>query len=269
LQIIEHGGGINGFNTLITRLPKDKQLVVLLNNTGNGALGDIRKNILNVLYNQPIIPPKKSVTDAFRQTLTSSSLEKAIQQFGILKTDKAYSLNEGEINELGYELMAEGRMKEALAVFNLNVEAFSNSFNVYDSRGEAYMKSGDKVAAIADYKKSIELNPRNTGGIEKLKELGEKVEIPKDLVVSPQILETYVGDYQLAPNFILTVTKEGDKLMTQATGQGKIEIFAETETKFYPKVMQAQIEFIKDEAGKVTKLILNQGGRQMEAKKIK
>jgi len=269
LQIIEHGGGINGFNTIIARLPKDKQLVVLLNNTGNGALGSIRKNILNILYNQPVISPKKSVTDAFRQTLSSSSLEKAIQQFGTLKTDKAYSLDEGEMNGLGYELMAEGKMKEAVGVFNLNVEAFPNSFNVYDSRGEAHMKSGDKVAAIKDYKKSVELNPRNTGGIEKLKELGEKAEIPKDLVVSPQILETYVGDYQLAPNFILTVTKEGDKLMTQATGQGKIEIFAETETKFYPKVMQAQIEFIKDEAGKVTKLILNQGGRQMEAKKIK
>lgn len=71
------------------------------------------------------------------------------------------------------------------------------------------------------------------------------------------------------PNFILTVTKEGDKMITQATGQGKIEIFAESETKFYPKVMEAQIEFVKDEAGKVSKLILNQGGRKMEAKKIK
>jgi hypothetical protein len=78
-----------------------------------------------------------------------------------------------------------------------------------------------------------------------------------------------VGDYQLAPNFILTVTKEGDKLMTQATGQGKIEIFAESETKFYPKVMEAKIEFVKDESGKISKLILNQGGRTMEAKKIK
>ena len=71
------------------------------------------------------------------------------------------------------------------------------------------------------------------------------------------------------PNFILTVTKEGDKMITQATDQGKIEIFAESETKFYPKVMEAQIEFVKDEAGKVSKLILNQGGRKMEAKKIK
>jgi CubicO group peptidase (beta-lactamase class C family) len=269
LQVIEHSGGINGFNTIITRLPKDKQLVILLNNTGGAPLGAIQKNLLNILYNQPVTPPKKSVADAFRQTVASSSLEKAIQQFNILKTDKAYSLNEEEMNSLGYEFMAEEKMKEALAVFNLNVETYPNSFNVYDSRGEAYMKMGDKTASIKDYKKSIELNPRNMGGIEKLKELGEKVEAPKDVIVPPQILETYVGEYQLAPNFILTVTKEGDKMITQATGQQKIEIFAESETKFYPKVMQAQIEFVKDETGKVAKLILNQGGRTMEAKKIK
>lgn len=269
LQVIEHGGGINGFNTIIARLPKDKQLIVLLNNTGGAPLNAIRTNLLNILYNQTVTPPKKSVADAFRQTLSSSSLEKAIQQFQTLKTDKAYLLNEGEMNGLGYELLAEGKMKEAVAVFNLNVEAYPNSFNVYDSRGEAYMKSGDKAAAIKDYKKSIELNPRNMGGIEKLKELGEKVEVPKDVVVPAAILETYVGQYELAPNFILTVTKEGDKMITQATGQGKIEIFAESETKFYPKVMEAQIEFVKDEAGKVSKLILNQGGRKMEAKKIK
>ncbi len=269
LQTIGHGGGINGFNTLITRLPKDRQLVVLLNNTGGAPLGAIQKNLLNILYNQPVTPPKKSVADAFRQTLTSSSLEKAIQQFQTLKTDKAYVLNEGEMNALGYEFLGEGKKKEALAVFDLIVEAYPNSFNAYDSRGEAYMAIGDKAASIKDYKKSLELNPRNMGGIEKLKELGEKVEAPKDIVVPASILETYVGDYQLAPNFILTVTKEGDKMMTQATGQGKIEIFAESETKFYPKVMEAKIEFVKDEAGKVSKLILNQGGRTMEAKKIK
>ena len=72
-------------------------------------------------------------------------------------------------------------MKQAVVVFNLNVEAYPNSFNVYDSRGEAYMKNGDKAAAIKDYKKSIELNPRNIGSIEKLKELGEKSKRPRML----------------------------------------------------------------------------------------
>lgn len=100
---------------------------------------------------------------------------------------------------------------------------------------------------------------------------GEKYEIPQAKIIAqvdPKIYDAYVGDYQLAPNFILTVTREGDHLMTQATGQGKIEIFPESETKFFPKVMEASLTFVKDESGKVTHLILNQGGER-KAMRIK
>ncbi len=57
--------------------------------------------------------------------------------------------------------------------------------------------------------------------------------------------------------------------MLQATGQEQLEMFAETETKFFLKVNDAQIEFVKDPTGKVTKILLNQGGRQAEAKRVK
>ncbi len=100
---------------------------------------------------------------------------------------------------------------------------------------------------------------------------GEKYELTGTQVIAkvdPKIYDAYVGDYQLAPNFILTVTREGDKLMTQATGQGKAEIFPESETKFFPKVIEAKITFVKDESGKVTHLILQQNGER-KAMKIK
>jgi hypothetical protein len=73
----------------------------------------------------------------------------------------------------------------------------------------------------------------------------------------------------LAPGFVLTVTREGDKLMTQATGQGKVEVFPSSPTEFFLKVVDAQLSFVKDAAGKVTGLVLHQGGRDMPAKKIK
>ncbi len=57
--------------------------------------------------------------------------------------------------------------------------------------------------------------------------------------------------------------------MTQATNQGPIEIFAESEAVFYPKVIQAKLTFLKDADGKVTSLRLNQGGREVTGKKIK
>ncbi|WP_138990529.1 serine hydrolase [Larkinella sp. C7] len=266
--IVSHGGGINGFNTQFTRIPNDKHTVILLNNTGGTVLGAIQANILNILYDQPYEKPKKSIATALRQTLATASLEKALQQFVQLKTDKAYSLNEDEMNELGYDLMREGKMKEALAVFNLNVEAYPQSSNVYDSRGEAYLKNGDKELAIKDYKKSVELNPRNTNGVEVLKTLGEKVAGPKDATVSAEILEKYVGKYELAPTFSITVTRTATQLFAQATGQDRFELFPESETKFYLKVVPAQVTFVKDEKGQVTQLVLHQNGRDIPGKRI-
>jgi CubicO group peptidase (beta-lactamase class C family) len=86
--------------------------------------------------------------------------------------------------------------------------------------------------------------------------------------VDPKAYDAYVGQYQLAPTFILTVTREGDRLMTQATGQGKLEVFPESDTKFFLKVVDAQITFVKDDSGRVTHLILHQGGRDQKATRM-
>ncbi len=87
--------------------------------------------------------------------------------------------------------------------------------------------------------------------------------------IDDNTLEAYIGQYQLTPNFILTVTKVGHQLMTQATGPEIIEIYAEADNKFFPRSFEAQIEFIKNDQGVVTKLILHQNGRNVEGKKIK
>ncbi len=84
-----------------------------------------------------------------------------------------------------------------------------------------------------------------------------------------EILETYVGEYELRPEFSVVVTLEDGALFVQATGQPKIPVFAESETKFFLRVVEAQISFIKDESGTVTGLILHQGGRDSPAQKIR
>jgi hypothetical protein len=95
---------------------------------------------------------------------------------------------------------------------------------------------------------------------------GETVVLPaerREIAVDPKILASYVGSYELTPGFALVVTLEDGHLMTQATGQSKIPIFAESATRFFPKVVDAEIEFTKDKSGAVTGLILHQGGRDM------
>lgn len=99
---------------------------------------------------------------------------------------------------------------------------------------------------------------------------GEKYEIPGAAVavkVDPKIYDAYVGRYELTPSFILTISREGDRLLAQATGQPQFELFAESETKFFLKVIDAKVTFVKDDTGKITHLILHQGGDR-QAKRI-
>jgi D-alanyl-D-alanine-carboxypeptidase/D-alanyl-D-alanine-endopeptidase len=90
----------------------------------------------------------------------------------------------------------------------------------------------------------------------------------KEIAVDPKLFDGYLGRYRLAPNFILTVTREGDRLFAQATGQGMFEIFPEGERDYFYKVVDAQITFEPDEQGRAARLILHQNGRDMPAPRI-
>jgi CubicO group peptidase (beta-lactamase class C family) len=99
---------------------------------------------------------------------------------------------------------------------------------------------------------------------------GEKVVLDaerKEITVSPNVLAQYVGTYQLAPTFSIAITLEGDRLMAQATSQPKFPLFAESETLFFLKVVEAQIEFVKDDKGQIASLILHQNGRDQKGAK--
>lgn len=87
--------------------------------------------------------------------------------------------------------------------------------------------------------------------------------------VDPKIYDAYVGQYELGPGFIITITKEDGKLMGEAPGQPKLELFPESETKFFLKAANIQITFVKNEEGQTSGLVLHQGGQDFKAKKIK
>lgn len=86
--------------------------------------------------------------------------------------------------------------------------------------------------------------------------------------VPADVLQAYAGRYELAPNVEIAVTKEGDRLMAQATGQGKFELFAESETRFFAKVTELSMTFVKGADGAVSHLLLMQGGKEQPAKRL-
>jgi CubicO group peptidase (beta-lactamase class C family) len=173
VTIIQHGGGINGFNTLITRLPESKNLIVLLNSTGGTKLQDMSQKIAAILFGKPYKAPLRDIADTLFDTIMEKDVQTAIKQYRDLKATQqdAYDFGEPQLNDVGYRLLQAKRVKDAIEIFKLNVEMFPQGFNTYDSLGEAYMENADKSLAIQNYKKSLELNPKNTNAVEKLKKL--------------------------------------------------------------------------------------------------
>lgn len=88
------------------------------------------------------------------------------------------------------------------------------------------------------------------------------------LTLAEDVLTSYTGKYQLEPGAVLTVFTENHQLYVQLTGQNKIPLFAETEHKFYLKVVDAQLEFVKDAGGNISKAILYQNGSANDAPRV-
>jgi tetratricopeptide (TPR) repeat protein len=117
--------------------------------------------------------PRISIAQTLSDTIRSSSVDQAVTQYRDLKTTKptAYNFDEVELNNLGYQLIKAGQLQQAIRIFQLNVEAYPNSSNAYDSLGEAYMDAGEKSLAISNYQKSLQLNPKNRGAVLMLQKL--------------------------------------------------------------------------------------------------
>ena len=109
----------------------------------------------------------------FFQTLNTKSVAEAVELFTQKREQdsKWIPFSETRMNILGYQYLQAGKTKDAIELFKLNVVAYPESANTYDSLGEAYMINGDKELAIQNYNKSLELNPDNQNAVEKLKQL--------------------------------------------------------------------------------------------------
>jgi CubicO group peptidase (beta-lactamase class C family) len=84
---------------------------------------------------------------------------------------------------------------------------------------------------------------------------------PPEVAVDPAVLATYQGTYQMAPNFALAIRAEGGRLFVRASGQSEYELFAESENRFFMRIVDAQGTFLRDKDGRVDRLLWHQGGK--------
>ncbi len=270
-KVISHGGGINGFNTLISRVPENGQLIVLLNNAGGAPLPFMEEQIYKIVNGLEYDYPKKGIGLALYQKYQSDGIDAAVDWYKRLKEEDmlgTFYTDRSELNSLGYYLMSEeDDYNAAEKVFELNMNEYPDWFNAYDSYAEVLMEQGEKEKAIEYYEKSLEMNPANDNAIEMLKKMGVEYKA-EEVKVPVNVMKKYEGTYELMPNFSITIRLDGEQLMAKATGQPEFPIFPKNENRFYYKVVEAQIEFNRDDEGNVTGLVLYQGGREMPGKKL-
>jgi len=266
-KVIWHGGaGINGFGSLISRAVEKRQTVILLDNGSNVLnLPKITNSVFGILNGQPYDAPKKPIAETLYKIAVEKGVASAISEYRKLKAENSqtFDFSENELNTLGYQLLSMKRTKDAIEIFKLNVEMFPKSANAYDSLGETYLADNQKELALANYKKAVELDPTNANALLIVRRLEGNA-----TKVDTSGFDAYVGEYQVTPSLTMTITREGDKLFAQLTGQPKLAVEPVSDTQFTIPEVKANISFEKDSAGKVTGLLLTQGTRTAKAMKI-
>jgi len=114
-----------------------------------------------------------SICRPMTEALVKDDVEAAVAVYRDLKVEQpeTWSFAENELNMLGYQLLQRGMTEDAIVIFKLNVEAFPEGFNTYDSLAEGYMTAGQKEPAVTNYQRSLELNPDNTNATDMLTRL--------------------------------------------------------------------------------------------------
>ena len=157
--IIEHSGGINGFNTNIRRSPEKKRLIVLLNNTGGAPLGPMTDGIAAILDGKSPEMPRKPAAVELMKTYQASGLEAALGEAREMRAGSRYDAGQGEMGRFAARLLAIGKAADGLTVA-LQIEKESpKSAGVASLVASAYRANGKKLEAIQALSKAIELSP--------------------------------------------------------------------------------------------------------------
>jgi hypothetical protein len=157
--------------------------------------------ISNVIFSQE---NRQNAAILLEETINEQGIDEAQNTFDKIFSDTTqYILLENELNALGYQLARERKLNEAIAVFHMNIRAFPDSWNVYDSLGEMQAWTGNTESAIKNFEKSLELNPENENAARKLNQIyGTESDLEKETLdqllfkggESTGINEAYFGE---------------------------------------------------------------------------
>jgi CubicO group peptidase (beta-lactamase class C family) len=245
LREISHGGGLNGFSSFLLRVPDEKFTVAILANAQPG-----RTN---------------ANPDRLGQQLADIYLADKLAPLPIANTNvspKTYDALAGRYELLGKFLTISRRgprlfgqyadQPEAELLPQTETEFF---VKVVDAQFTFVKDSSGKAVKVILHQNGLDIDAPRVKNIAEAK-------------VDPAVYDTLVGKYDYGNGAVLTVTREGNQLFAQLTGQPKFEIFPQSDAEYFWKVVDAQVTFVKDAGGKVTKAIHHQNGHTIDAPRI-
>lgn len=157
--IIQHGGGINGFNTLITRIPDPKRVIILLNNTGAAPLGPMAESIRGILDGKEATLPKEPAAPILFSTYLTSGLGPALDQAKEMQAGSQYDAGSAELSRLAGQLLATGKAVDGLELAKQLAEESPKSAAVALLLARAHRANGHRIEAVQNYARAMELSP--------------------------------------------------------------------------------------------------------------
>lgn len=247
-QVQAHGGGIFGFVTMVVRVPEEKLFVAVLSNSPGAAKAPEALALAIAA---------KAIGHAFEERKGVQLPDSDLREYvGV------YQFDDGAKRVITYD---EGKLYSRRAGSEKREISASAKDAFFFTEGGAeirFLRRKDGRVAGANF--SPGLGPESEGKKTEEPLPSERVEVKVD----PALFDAFVGTYNLFPGFDLVVTREGDRLLAQATGQGKLELHPAGETTYFLREVEAEISFVRGADGKVESLVLDQGGRKNPGKRV-
>lgn len=240
---VSHGGGINGFSTYALRLPEQRVFVAVLSNADGGVAnpGVVASKAAALAIGKPFREFKEIALDA-------ATLDRYVGVYEVEKGVTRSFRREGDV----LVMQRSGRSPVRLKAFSQNGFYLPDGYDwfefVVDGKGQA--------TGVNQYFDGKEMKqPR----------IGDAPAARTAVKIANEAYDKRVGRYQLAPGFILELSRDGDRYFAQATGQGKLEIFAASDTVFFARAVDAEVRFDGSDS---SQLVLHQNGQQIKAPRL-
>lgn len=240
---IEHSGGIFGYSTNEIYLPKEDIYVVVFTNCDCSAPGEVSTRMAAIAIGKPFPEPaaKIQLDPAYASSLAGT-----------------YDFEDGSTRIISAEAgqlfsQRTGGSRFLILPQTKTIFSFENGLSMLE-----FVLDGGKVK---------ELSIKDRSGKPVRGKVSDKPVAPRVAVAVPgDVLQRYTGIYELMPNFNLVITLENGRLMSQATGQDKAELFGMSQTRFFLKVEDVEVEFVPNAAGTFD-LMVNQSGQKLAGKR--